>query len=280
MSSGPENSDEPTDEALPSPGLQSPLAPLTADSAVTQEPAPPVALPAPAITPPAPVDRYIANRERIEREFHEVRRIVLFYGAILTPILILLGWCFHRKNSDTLTAELVLGSIAYSVIAFFVVCWRHELRGLFTWPRTAGARIWIITAVTPLLTLTCITLARHAIAQIGWPIEPVLSPAHIARWPIAAFYLWIGLCPALFEEIAFRGLLLAKLKRLMTPIQAIWVTTLLFGIIHFDILAMAIFLIPLAWIAGWLTHRTGSLWPAMIIHFVHNAGVLTLELLR
>ena len=97
------------------------------------------------------------------------------------------------------------------------------------------------------------------------------------RLPLIAIYFGISVCPAFFEEIAFRGLLLSKLRRLTSSTQAIWVTTLLFGIIHFDIVAMAIFLIPLAWAAGWLTHRTGSLWPAMIVHFLHNAGILTLE---
>jgi len=279
MSLGPENSEEPL-LAAPTPASPpDPVAAATSDAAVMENPAVAITLPAARIAPPAPVDRYIANRERIEREFQEVRRVVVFYGSVLLPILILAGWCFHRKNADTLIAELVLGSVMYGVVTAFAWCWRDELRGCFTWPRAAGSRIWLITAATPLFTLTCVTLAQYALGQIGWPVENVLVPERTARWPLFAFYIWIGLCPALFEEIAFRGLLLAKLKRLMTPLQAIWVTTLLFGIIHFDILAMAVFLIPLAWIAGWLTHRTGSLWPAMIIHFVHNVGVLTLDLL-
>ena len=86
-----------------------------------------------------------------------------------------------------------------------------------------------------------------------------------------------SMLPAVFEEIAFRGLILRKLLLVMSPPQSLLVTALLFAIIHFNVVGMVIFLVPLAYMAGWATEKTGSLLPAMAIHFLHNAGVLVLE---
>jgi uncharacterized protein len=85
--------------------------------------------------------------------------------------------------------------------------------------------------------------------------------------------------PPIFEEIAFRGVLLSKLRRLTGSAQAIWASALLFGLLHFSVLSMAAFLVPLAVVAGYLTRRTGSLFPAIAIHAIHNAGAVLLAVL-
>jgi membrane protease YdiL (CAAX protease family) len=63
-----------------------------------------------------------------------------------------------------------------------------------------------------------------------------------------------------------------------TAPQAIWVTATLFGVLHFSVLGMLVFLVPLAAVAGYLTRETKSLLPAIAIHAAHSAGVLILDL--
>ena len=53
---------------------------------------------------------------------------------------------------------------------------------------------------------------------------------------------------------------------------------MLFGGVHFSVLSMVVFLVPLGAVAGHLTRRTGSLLPAIWIHAAHNLGVLVIEL--
>lgn len=289
MSSGP---DDPASlpPAAPSPSTATSSSEVVAaesgvvppPTVLTESPTPSVKIAAPGQTaasgpsPLVPIERVIANRERIEREFLDVRRICVFYGCLLLPILILVGWAHHNKDADRFLAELILGSVMYGAVCVFAFQWREELRARFAWPRNQPISIWLLIAATPAFTVLCVSLFFGALKKAGLPVEPAFTPELLANTPLPAIYFWTAVCPAIFEEIAFRGIILSKLKRLTSSTQAIWVTTLLFGILHFDIIAMAVFLIPLAWVAGWLTHRTGSLWPAMIIHFLHNAGILTL----
>jgi len=247
------------------------------------EPVAAVPEPLPQYGPPPLTEsqRYLVRRDQIEREFLDVKRVCVFYAAMLVPLLIFTGWCYHTKAADTLTAELWLGGLLYLLITGFAWSWRDSLRGRFAWPRDAGRVVWAAVVVTPALTITSVCLSFHLMKNWGWPIaDPLLEPMLGAGWPAILIYMWIAVMPACFEEIAFRGLVLGKLQRVMTPLQALWVTAILFGILHFTVLSLAVFLVPLALVAGRLTQRTGSLWPAMLIHFLHNAGIVTLELLR
>ncbi len=57
-----------------------------------------------------------------------------------------------------------------------------------------------------------------------------------------------------------------------------WVSSILFGVLHFNVLGMAMFLVPLALVAAYVTRRMQSLVPAFYIHFTHNAGIVVFEL--
>jgi membrane protease YdiL (CAAX protease family) len=70
------------------------------------------------------------------------------------------------------------------------------------------------------------------------------------------------------------------LEAVMPPAQALLVTALLFATVHYNMLSFVIFLVPLALAAGWTVQKSGSLWPAMLIHFLHNAGIVLMEKLH
>lgn len=233
-----------------------------------------------ASTPPAQrpteVERHIERRERLEREFLEVGRVGIFYAAMLGPILAMIGWVYHTR-SDPWVAEYWGGGILYGVIAGFAWRARAELRGKFVWPKDAPLRIWAIVALTPVLTVVGAAGASYIWRSLH--IGPLSRQAlYSEEWSPWFCYLWVAVLPAFFEETAFRGILFEKLQRLMSARQAGWVTAIMFGVLHFNVLGLAVFLVPLALVAAWLTHRTRSLWPAILIHFMHNAAVLTLLL--
>ena len=76
------------------------------------------------------------------------------------------------------------------------------------------------------------------------------------------------LLPALAEESAFRGFMVARLAR-FGPWVAIASTTVLFAVFHHEMygvptyLGMGIFL-------GWLSWRSGSIWPSAAAHATNN----------
>ena len=91
---------------------------------------------------------------------------------------------------------------------------------------------------------------------------------------------FLSLCviPALLEELFFRG----ALQGLMRPsgsAAAIFGPALLFALLHLD-LAQGITAFVCGVFLGWLTERTGSILPGMLLHLVNNAIAFTVAYLQ
>ncbi|NNF07850.1 MAG: CPBP family intramembrane metalloprotease [Candidatus Eisenbacteria bacterium] len=82
--------------------------------------------------------------------------------------------------------------------------------------------------------------------------------------------LIFAVVPGICEEILFRGFVLRGLLGRMKPAQAIFWTAVVFGAFHFDIYRFVPTTV-LGLILGWVTYKTGRLWPAMVIHIANNA---------
>ena len=87
----------------------------------------------------------------------------------------------------------------------------------------------------------------------------------------------IALCPAIFEELAFRGLLQGRLRALFGGHAGLVLTGVAFALAHGASLATPIHF-SLGLYLGTLRERTGSLLPGMLFHALYNGGVVTLAL--
>lgn len=81
--------------------------------------------------------------------------------------------------------------------------------------------------------------------------------------------------PGIFEEIAFRGVVLETGLQMTTPARAQLLTAALFAAVHLRLLA-APYLFLFGLILGLLRRRSGSLYPCILAHVVHNAAVIYL----
>ncbi len=93
------------------------------------------------------------------------------------------------------------------------------------------------------------------------------------------FALWflvlnVGLVPAVCEEVMFRSYLHRLFENSFGIIAALIITAVLFGLFHFRLSQ----LLPLSMIGlllGWMTVKSGSVFPAILMHFIHNSGTVT-----
>jgi membrane protease YdiL (CAAX protease family) len=93
------------------------------------------------------------------------------------------------------------------------------------------------------------------------------------------FALWflianVALVPAVCEEIMFRSYLHRLLENAYGILAALILTGVLFGLFHLRLTQ----LIPLSMIGillGYVTVKTGSVYPAMLMHLLHNGGTVT-----
>lgn len=98
-------------------------------------------------------------------------------------------------------------------------------------------------------------------------IEDFLRSDHILFLTI----FHIAVVPAFCEELLFRGFILRNFERSMLPWAAIVLSGLIFGLFHIR-LTQFIPLAVLGMLMAWITIASGSIWPAVVAHFVNNAG--------
>lgn len=82
--------------------------------------------------------------------------------------------------------------------------------------------------------------------------------------------------PAVFEELAFRGVIFGILERRVRLTEAFFISSVAFAILHLSVLSLFTHL-PMGLYLCWLRHRSGSLYPAMLAHFLHNSLVVADE---
>ncbi len=86
----------------------------------------------------------------------------------------------------------------------------------------------------------------------------------------------LSLAYYLAEEFLFRGFLFLGLKTSWGN-QSYWLTSLVFALFHIGkSLPEAVYAFFLSWPLCWLTYKSKSVWPAVIIHFL---AALTLNIL-
>jgi len=104
---------------------------------------------------------------------------------------------------------------------------------------------------------------RGAMAVIRRAIEGAAGPELFAAVVV------IGVLAGSAEEVFFRGYMQGRLRERWGPALAVIVTSVAFGLLHFDwihgVLALALGL----WL-GFVTERAGSALPAVVSHVVNN----------
>ncbi|MEM1093950.1 MAG: type II CAAX endopeptidase family protein [Bacteroidota bacterium] len=87
--------------------------------------------------------------------------------------------------------------------------------------------------------------------------------------------LTVAVTPAICEELIFRGYLQRNLDRVVPAAVSIVIIGILFGAYHLrfsQVLPLSVLGIYFAYV----TWRTGNLWPAILIHFLHNGSMVLL----
>jgi uncharacterized protein len=82
--------------------------------------------------------------------------------------------------------------------------------------------------------------------------------------------LVFAVVPALCEELFFRGFLQQQLAKLVRPQLAIWLTALIFSLVHFQFYGLVPRLL-LGALLGYFLWHSGRLWPSLVAHFCFNA---------
>jgi len=106
------------------------------------------------------------------------------------------------------------------------------------------------------------------------------AATELRRLPLPLLLAMVAIVPGVCEEFFFRGLLFSAFRQALSATRTIVAAALLFGLFH--VVSGNAFLperflpsVFLGLILGWVRWKSGSVIPAMIMHSMHNAVLLT-----
>ncbi|PIU42119.1 MAG: hypothetical protein COS99_01840 [Candidatus Omnitrophica bacterium CG07_land_8_20_14_0_80_42_15] len=107
------------------------------------------------------------------------------------------------------------------------------------------------------------------------PVEPVLKLFLEEKNVIFIFYsaVFVTILGPICEEIFFRGFLFASLRKRMGSVRAILITSAFFSLLHTNMIGFIPIMI-LGVLLAYLYEVTGSLVSPIIVHIIHNTGMM------
>ena len=119
--------------------------------------------------------------------------------------------------------------------------------------------------------------AQVALRLVGIEVIQYTTGYMDAGLGLFAIILIVCVQPALIEELAFRGVILKSLGSALTRNEAIIVSSMMFAVMHISPINFPhTFLMGM--VAAWMVMKTRSIWPGVILHFMHNFLVIATEL--
>lgn len=144
----------------------------------------------------------------------------------------------------------------------------------FGWSRMHRAWWRILLAWAALLAVGALLAAIYQSRGIDSSTDQVRMVADMVNsgrttWEVGLAFLTVAVLGPVWEEFAFRGLLLGGLARHISFGWANMLQALLFALVHDDAPRFAYYL-ALGLLTGWLVRSTRSLAPAVVLHILVN----------
>jgi uncharacterized protein len=223
------------------------------------------------VTPASPMP--LSEDELIRRKAPHVATLFWSYFATVLGGAIAAELLFHNDRPD-LQLMLQLTAVLITTCIFGVMFW-PSLKMQLQQPGFIHKEAWIaLAALVPMLAINfgysqflmwAFSDQHHSVLRLDDLRKAGMSEAGL----VCIFCIW----PAISEEIGFRGLLQHWLQVAISPSRAVLLTAFLFAVMHFSIISFP-YLFGLGALLGWAKWKTGSLYPSMLIHFLHNLIVI------
>jgi len=120
-------------------------------------------------------------------------------------------------------------------------------------------------------------MLRFLVATLGVEEYSYSEPLLAEGYGWGMVFLLICVQPAVIEELAFRGIIVSALEDVLSRREALIVSALMFMVLHLTVLSFP-HLLVIGLVLGWLRVRSKSLYPCVLMHFIHNLLVVLAEM--
>ncbi len=150
----------------------------------------------------------------------------------------------------------------------------QDMRQDFLYKKPRSPKVWLLVVPISILFyfFTVLVSRVYYLIVLLSGYTPTSSAGIIYGGPFS-LVMWIAIgavLPAIFEEFTHRGLLVSALRNRGNEIEVIFLSALLFGAMHGNIVQFGYAFVG-GLIMGYLAVKTNSIFPAMLLHFMNNA---------
>ncbi|MBT3555319.1 MAG: CPBP family intramembrane metalloprotease [Chloroflexi bacterium] len=179
---------------------------------------------------------------------------------------------FAGVQVGIIAATAMSGVFAATGFAFSVVRFSEPLSSL-GFVKTSGFKPYLFAVAMWIVGLSVLMLWVQVLVWFG--VDSLIPPdtakqvLNEAGGNIVVTIVLVGILGPIAEEIFFRGFVLPGLVKKFGIIWALVISSVVFGLFHIDLGAIVpTFALGLG--LGWVYLKTGSIWPAMFAHGLHN----------
>ncbi|MCF0147759.1 MAG: CPBP family intramembrane metalloprotease [Clostridium sp.] len=173
-----------------------------------------------------------------------ITNVFLLISSIITVLILFLIYKIRKKNCSE---ELKIKKTSGFNIGFAIIL------GISCWLFNSGV-------------LSLIDEAGLFSNQFQY-MEDILAP--LSSGSLTLSIITVGIVAPFAEEFLFRGVIYNTLSKKISVRWAIIIQAVLFGVFHFNLIQGA-YATLLGLIFGYVTYKTKSLWPAVIMHMINN----------
>jgi membrane protease YdiL (CAAX protease family) len=214
----------------------------------------------------------LSSARFIER-WGELKRVAWLFGLLLATSFVF-GIAWRSIHSPWLS---VIASAIDAVIVLVAVGLRYRKLLFLFQLRPSELRDSLVLVGIAFLFVTLASAYFWTIAWLGVPIASATATYARAGWPVWSMFLMISVMPAVFEELAFRGVIQSTLERMLNARDAWLIQAALFSVLHLSPLMFpSHFLMGLCF--GYMRRRSRSIYPGMLLHACWNALSVLKEL--
>jgi membrane protease YdiL (CAAX protease family) len=206
------------------------------------------------------------------RKWPNIQQVGLFF---IIEILCCIVPLITKENSLT-TLYCIDAIMGISAILFFFNSW-SENKTILKWPGFSVWKLLSLIVATILASITVTFVVDHLNELVFNKDMQYYSIFAFHKYGTYLMFASIALYPAIFEELAYRGYLMQKLLSVVDEKEAIYISSMLFFIIHFSLISI-FWLLPFALFLGWLRIKTKTLWYGVLVHFFFNLTACFLDL--
>jgi len=204
-----------------------------------------------------------------------LRQVFIFYFIYLFICLVVKHASWFNSYDELFWVEIVLAVITLR----FVWLNRYEMRPVL---RLENFKWYVLFGVIAIGVIASglVSLSVREVNVTFFNTDISYYEAYeLYSYPIPIMLYSIALTPALFEEMAFRGVMYNYCTSFLDERLVVAVTAFLFAIIHLSLISL-VWLIPFGFFIGHLRRKYNTIWYGVVFHFIFNFTACMIDLYR